>query len=768
MWLDALILLPLVTLGVWRCVTKGRWGSLLACIVAAIVTCWYTGYMIVLFAILYAVLEWMVARFDGREHLPWQRVVMLMAGVFCWALLLSAWMFYPTVAAQMSSWSLSKTIALCGASVVLAALGVVLLRGMLSDRAVTIMCVAAIVCVVVLAVVLAIYLGLDTVVSRLTNKEWLLSASKRSLASSMFLGTWSLDSSPQLFAGYLPMLGSLCLLLCPRIKRKVRIVVLVFLSVLLLSVVVRPLYYVWCGLRAPNGFYCRISFLFVFGLIWSAAYYLNVVRGTPCALKQRREIVLSTLLLVLASIAGSLVATNRDGRVIALGVVLIVAYAMFLCSMARKLARAFLIVLVFAELAVSGCLALPSVYTGYTQEAHETYVSTASQELTALFEADDSAYRVEKTYARAGLAALNEGLALGFNRISSYSSAYNASAVAFLNALGYSNEGEFSVTYRQPILPSDSLLGVRYVFSRVPINGLEEVDLDGLADGDLLYMNTDALSLAYAASSDITSFSIEDGSNPFERQNQLASAILGRDVVLFSTLDATLVADDDDVRSWEVEVPAESVAYSWIDSSSGVAYLYSVDDETAFWANDPHAADGAQDNWRFSHAIRTLGEVQDIDHIVMVSLISTQGTSGEPLPDDAVCLFYALDMDVYEELISALAEEQAEVSQWSDARFTGTIEFSGEKDGVLISIPYDYGWTVRVNGESVQALSAADGALTFIPLADAGTYTIEMSYMPPMLVEGCIVTGLTCVAFVVRAWWLYGRDKRLRIGKSVL
>ena len=112
--------------------------------------------------------------------------------------------------------------------------------------------------------------------------------------------------------------------------------------------------------------------------------------------------------------------------------------------------------------------------------------------------------------------------------------------------------------------------------------------------------------------------------------------------------------------------------------------------------------------------------------MVTVSLATTHGDLDEPLPDDAVCLFYALDMDVYEELVFELGEEQPAVSQWSDACFVGTVEFSGEKDGVLISIPADFGWTARVNGELVQVVSAADGALTFIPFANAGAYTIMM------------------------------------------
>ena len=48
-----------------------------------------------------------------------------------------------------------------------------------------------------------------------------------------------------------------------------------------------------------------------------------------------------------------------------------------------------------------------------------------------------------------------------YAQLSSYSSTSDSDAIAFLNALGYSSEGEFSTRYSAPILATDSLFGVK-------------------------------------------------------------------------------------------------------------------------------------------------------------------------------------------------------------------------------------------------------------------------------------------------------------------
>lgn len=747
LWMDAAVLLPLVALGAWRCVTSGRWGTLAASLVASIVCCWYMGYMTVLFAALCGPLEWVVAGANGHKRLASGRAFARFCGAFCFTVLLSAWTLYPTVAAQLGNWSSSRTVVLLGASGVVLCLGLVLVRDLIPAR------VAAWVgrAVAVLAVVgVVAYVVPPTIQAALSSTlenglRASLTSKPRSILASPFFGTWRINLVPQLFAGSLPLLGALCLLLCRRISRRARLAAVLFLAVLLFSSTIWMAYLIWCGFRTPNGFYCRNSLFFVFAAIWATGLYLSH-RGSSAF---PREVLVATPALAAVSTLCSMLGPDPSLPLVLMGDCLLISYGILLLPLAHRIVAAALPTLAFMELLASAALAWPAAYANYAQAAYDTYYETSRQEIDVLKEHDDGTYRVEKTYTRAGMAAQGEGLALGFNRIGSYCSSYNANAVSFLNALGYSDPVWFSVAYRSPVLPSDTLLGVRYVFSRVPVNELDSLEIDGLADGDLLYENPDALSLGYASSADVTADAPE-GADPFETQNWFASSVAGREVTLYRPLEATLVKDDDGVRTWEVTVPAGTLACSWIASTSNVTYLYEVDDDTAEWADATGVEGAAWDNARFSHAVRMLGDVSETERTVTVSLKSSvePAVGSGALPEDARCIFYGLNMSAYEQLVDELSQEQLDVTTCAGNVLEGTFASSGTVDGLLLSVPYDTGWTITLDGSTVEAQPACGGALTYVPVDEAGAHELKMSYVPPMLVQGTCVTLASAVALL--------------------
>lgn len=136
-----------------------------------------------------------------------------------------------------------------------------------------------------------------------------------------------------------------------------------------------------------------------------------------------------------------------------------------------------------------------------SQAWHEAYATDSIQGLADLRDEDEGAWCMDKAYTCARLAASDEGLARGYSSLSSYCSSNNAAAIRLLNALGYSSPGEFNVCYASPIPLSDSLLGVRYVWSTVPAPYLmEETDVSSTLGGWRAYRNPLALSLGYGAS----------------------------------------------------------------------------------------------------------------------------------------------------------------------------------------------------------------------------------------------------------------------------
>ncbi len=96
MWLDGVILLPLLLLSIYRFVTEKRKVPLFLCVAFSIMINWYTGYMICLFGVCYYLYERILVLFE--ESGKWKRFFVdsfQCAGVMLLGLFGSMVVFYP-------------------------------------------------------------------------------------------------------------------------------------------------------------------------------------------------------------------------------------------------------------------------------------------------------------------------------------------------------------------------------------------------------------------------------------------------------------------------------------------------------------------------------------------------------------------------------------------------------------------------------------------------------------------------------------------------
>lgn len=90
-----------------------------------------------------------------------------------------------------------------------------------------------------------------------------------------------------------------------------------------------------------------------------------------------------------------------------------------------------------------------------------------------------------------------------------------------------------------------------------------------------MYENPYALSIGVAASSDIqnSTLKIED---PFEKQNDLYSKILGREVELYTKIEATSTENSDSLKQWNVTVPPGFLGYLYINKDATAGSYWPV------------------------------------------------------------------------------------------------------------------------------------------------------------------------------------------------
>lgn len=518
----------------------------------------------------------------------------------------------------------------------------------------------------------------------------LLKTSLKSLIRGFLPCMWvNNDSTPQFYCGIIMMLLAVSLLFNREISIKTHIATLVVAAVLIAASVLSPLEYIWCGMRVPNGFYSRTAFLLSFFTMWAAGYSLQGLKNQPKLRRVYRPVVIMPLLALTA-----------------------------------------------IELFANAHVMWDQLYVGYSEDVNCNYVATATNTIKAIQDQDSASfYRIDRTTTRADSAALNEGLALGYNQLSSYSSANNPQAIALLDSLGYSSVGEFSTRYAEPILAVDALLGVKYAIAEhAPVGYTAMPELAGSANS--VYKNSFALSLGIAASRDIQNCTL-DGENPFEKQNDLYGKILGRKIELYTKIEATQTLDSQNLRQWNVTVPSGSLGYLYINKDA-IAGSYwpvalTIDQRTI-----------ENEAWRFDNNIRQIADASNAPSQHTVSIGVAEGYTD--MPQDNEPVFYALNLDVFKQIINELKTSEFIPTVFEDGRIEG--EYTAKDDGnLLLSVPYDEGWNVTVNGTAAELTPAADKGLSCLSVRK-GTNKIVMSYRTPGAFSGLAVSLATTVALI--------------------
>lgn len=798
LWLDSLIVLPILCLAAYRFVNNDQWKLLLASLVASILVCWYIAYMSIIFVSLYLVVEYYLAYLEDQSSFSYRvlrKKIAQYIGLLILALLLCAWTFLPTVLGMIGD-SSTERIGVESQSLLqkvldhkgLLIMGVLTLLMLsifyswliksrrISARAKVSLAVASVVviCLCMILISRSIFPNITT-------------GSSKTIILGMFFGTWETYVT-QLFAGTVVLILLLLFILSREIDLRIRIAVIALLLFLILSTWINPLYVFWCGMRQPNGFYCRISEFAILIMVWIAAYYLAHVakqdlrvdpdhrtekkslqasnkKSTISGFRLRDLVIACSVLflVVLLFIGLGCYRNTVVGIVSAIVVVFDGVLLLFLLRGDRKpfAPKIGLLALLFVELLLSAYLIWAQLYVGYSQSQVDTYNHEARAQWEAISESDDSAYRFNRTYRRAEPCSFNEGMAIGFDELSSYSSVHNGDAVKFLSAVGFSREGEFSVGYDTSLLVPESLLGCKYLTSEGHPFGYERTSYPTANRGSYVYENPYALPLGYGSSMDIKRASLDNTNNPFERQNVWISALLGENVKLYQPVTSRVVSEDTSEgdmisRQYSVDIPAESVVYAYVSTHSNVQATVSIDGKSYL------------ENERFNQApilVTNSTQSNESKNAVLTKDESYSGQNADELREspnlhEMDLVFYSLNMSTFKDAISRLSANPFNISTFEDGRIEGTFTKTKEDETLLLTVPCEDGWSVKVNGQDVEPESVFDGAMMSIPV-EMGENTIEMSFVSPGFIPGCAITAVSLIGLVCLL--LSGRRKKQRV-----
>ena len=698
MWLDGVIWLPIVLLGVEQLVQAKRMRLFLISLAVVFVSTFYISYMIGIFAFLFFLLRFFAVwekpslRMFGGRFARFLGAAVAAAG-------LGAWLLLPTLQA--------------------------LYQGKIGDA------------------------GFNP--QQLTNFPFFQQFSKYIIGSYSTIIYFGL---PNVFCGVLAGVLFVLFFCCRKIPWKEKMgsgaVVLLFV----LSFYLVPLEKAWSGFQYPNWFPARYSFLFSFFMLFLAyRAFLQIREFSPAVLLGAGGFCL---------VAVAAIALWANGAKVETFLVLLTAAAVVLYTALLFVARTrrgwvalpVLLVLVAAELGFNAQQLVNGLNRQFGYKTNASYVDYQKELLPLLQEAQgrtEDFYRLEKTFER----GKNDAIGLGYRGLTHYSSTYNREINSLTKRLGIAQQYFWS-EYRGSTALTDAVFNIRYLLAREG----EPVFYPQISgDGDIgLYENPYCLSLGFMADSRIVSQPLPESGDPFQQQNALMQNLTGNEETCFVPVayeqasEGVQAEQHGGVTRFLPLGGKATVTYTIQAPAGKPVYLYlPVDGKGSCRL----IVDG---NYRGD----LYGDLQQCILPVGAFEQDTEVTVKLELRNSEVNLkgqyFYALDLSTFKGETDALKEAEWDTKDYTAVSVQGTVPATSEKQILFTSIPYDSGWTVWVDGEEREPLTLCG---TFLGvLLEPGEHYVSMRYAAPGFEAGCWISLFTAAALILICAFLYVRKKR--------
>jgi len=545
------------------------------------------------------------------------------------------------------------------------------------------------------------------------------------------------------------------------IKIREKIAALIALAFVAVSCNMNILNYIWHGFHFTNQIPYRFSFIFSFVLIAAAyrAYTVILEKGVK---------IYQLVLMLIAPAAVVLMNYLSDGRHLkmdkAMRSSLIITGAMWLIFVAVKLfpfkkpfirnaaVSVGLAAAVFSECLSNAQFGVDTVsttsYFNYPnqKEAVQTLLNDVRKNDSSLF------YRTEMTESY----TLNDSALYGYYGLSQFSSAANVSVTRLCRRLGlYASEAGNRFYYRTSTPVVNGLFGIKYIVKKGDSLKSEEWALDNIntVNSSNMYQSRYPLSLGFMVNESLIEIDNESTVNPFEYQNEIIKRSTGTDQSIFIPQAVSLVEYNGvDVNkngygnytftvNSELASPNAVYHFECLDGS----YLYGYAESTGGCCDELRITsdDGIVDSGKLIESYPLLfpmGNGQAGSEAEVKISVAKEKKSG-----NYKIMTYALDKNLFEQAYSRLADEQLEITKFSDTKIEGTVNAAG--DGLLyLSIPYEKGWSVYVDGKKTESVKLLD-AMLGVQLG-AGKHTIKLTYTPEGFPLGLAVTIIS-LGFVV-------------------
>ncbi len=734
MWLDAVILFPLVILGIERIIDSNNAKVYLISLVLVLLTNYYMAYMVCIFSVIYFFVYYLSNYEIGALYVPKTRDLPK-SSKFRQSRLLGAgvrFAFYSVLAALICAVSLIPIFKILKSS------------SATTDTFPT----EFVKYFDILDYLAAHFSGLDPTI--------------RSSGG---------DVTPNIYCGIVSVILFPLYLMSKRIGWKEKLTNVLLLAFLFVCFNTNYINYILHGFHFPNDLPYRFSFMYSFIVLVCAYKVFRYIREFD----YKTLIAVGGSLILLCVIAQKHELKFVGDYAIYTSIAFIIVYTFLICAtISKKVSKALAgIVLGCAVVAEIFVCDVPKFAFGVEKSDYIADYSDYTKAISDIKAKDNSTYRIElndiPTELRMAPCWYN------YEGICCFSSMASEKYSLMQFRLGNFSNKINSFMYHNQTPVYNMMFDVKYVIDNnnpIKLNSKYYKHLNDTGESLKTFKNNYSSALGYAVKRTLVkNMDIENSINVFQNQNEYMKNASGiYDDVFEQVSIETNGTKNCSVTSCDNE--NGSVAFTVYDAAedegANLGIKFNADKTGNYYvylgSRDIKCVDISAPDYSKSRDIDTepliidLGVLKEGDEVTLDAEPNSENANG-------TCHFwvYRIDDKAFDKAYGKLCDDgMLKVTEKSDTYIKGTVK-TQEDEILYTSISYDKGWKAYVDGVEVKPYSLCD-ALICLETGE-GTHTVEFKYSPPGLKTGlaisCGTLGLIALYFIIKKAVIYAIGKAL-------
>ena len=724
MWLDAMVLLPLILLGIERIIRYGKPALYFVSLALSMFSNYYMTYMLCLFAVIYFFYDYF-AHFRFKSRLPGAASGKhgLLSGSRLWR---SGGMFALTslaaaclmAAALIPTFLVLQNCSAMGSTFPTEAKTYFTFFDFFANH----------------------YSGLTTTI--------------RSSGD---------DVLPNVYCGALTILLAPLYFFTRSISKKEKVATLLLLGMFYISFCVNDFNFIWHGFHFPNDLPYRFSFMYSFILLVMA--YKTLLRLREFS--SRQIAVVGVALIAFLIIVQDIKSKNVTDLTVYASLIYLVIYVLILTmfkshkSIASSIA-VLLCVFICSEAIVCDTQSFPNSVTRSSYEDDYDEFRSLKEKLDTI-EQDDT-YRMELTYLRTRM----DNCWFGYNGVSTFSSMTYENLAKLEAQLGMMSNRINSYTYNPQTPLYNMIHGLKYVVNNTTPNVISDAHYTQVANEGKFtaYKVNETLPIGFLAHSAIEYWDTSSA-NPFDVQQDFFTLATNVNDELFSPVSVAYVnynnvdpftedlsgnsfyfqktdrrADTDGSATFTLLAPKDKNIYIFYQADGASSKDVTINSEEGSYARNIS-----------QNCILDLGKFEEGQSVNVTIPFERE---------NGFVYFYAytLNESVFQKGYQVLSDGGMNVTEQTDTQITGT--FSAKERCILFtSIPYDTGWSVEIDGEIVPEtdLVKIGNALLGVRV-ERGNHDIRFKYSIPGMRAGLTISFVTAILVALYLLLLSLRKRR--------